>query len=66
MPPSIQSLKKRLEFRGSESKRNLDIRLAKAKKELSKSKNYDVVILNEDFDLACKEANNVISKFISN
>tara|TARA_B100000214_G_scaffold73947_1_gene49678 strand:+ start:603 stop:1166 length:564 start_codon:yes stop_codon:yes gene_type:complete len=66
MPPSIQSLRKRLEFRGSESKKNLDIRLAKAKKELSESKNFDVVILNEDFDLACKKANNVISKFISN
>lgn len=66
MPPSIDSLRKRLDFRDSESKKNLKIRLAKAKKEISKSKEFDIVILNDDFDVACREVNNVINEFINN
>ena len=66
MPPTIESLRKRLISRGSESKKNLEIRLVKAKKEISKSKKFDIIILNDDFDVACREANNVISKFINN
>ena len=49
MPPSVDVLKKRLIKRGSESKEMMKRRLSKAKEELSKSQEFDVVILNDDF-----------------
>ena len=66
MPPSIISLRDRLESRGSESEKNLEVRLAKAEKEISRNKEFDIVILNDDFEIACKEVENTISRFLKN
>ena len=64
MPPSLDILKKRLVKRGSESTEMLKKRLSKAKEELSRSQEFDVVILNDDFETACKESYNLITNFI--
>ena len=64
MPPSIKSLRDRLENRGSESEQNLEVRLAKAEKEISRNTEFDIVVLNDDFEIACKEVENAISRFI--
>ena len=64
MPPSLDVLKKRLINRGSESEEMLKIRLIKAKEELSKNQEFDVVVLNDDFDAACDKLNNLITNFI--
>ena len=64
MPPSIKSLRDRLENRGSESEQNLEVRLAKAEKEISRNTEFDIVVLNDDFETACKEVENAISRFI--
>ena len=64
MPPCIKSLRDRLESRGSESEKNLEVRLAKAQKEISRNKEFDIVILNDNFEIACKEVENAISRFI--
>ena len=66
MPPSIISLRDRLESRGSESEKNLEARLAKAEKEISRNKEFDIVILNDNFEIACKEVENAISRFLKN
>ena len=65
MPPSIKILKERLCSRGSESKESLQVRLSNAEKELSRNKEFDKVILNDDFDIACDEANQAVEKFIN-
>ena len=65
MPPSIKILKERLCSRGSESKESLQVRLSNAEKELSKNKEFDKVILNDDFDIACDAANQAVEKFIN-
>ena len=64
MPPSFEILKQRLQNRGSESTESLEKRLAKAKEEKAKSEEFDKVILNDNLDLACKEAMQLIQTYI--
>ena len=65
MPPSIKELKKRLFSRGSETQKKIETRLAKAKQEIDSSKEFDYIVLNDDFDTACKNAYQVVVDFIS-
>ena len=64
MPPSVAVLEERLQKRGSESKESLQKRVAKAKEEIAKRMEFDQVILNDDFEVACMETMEVIQKFI--
>ena len=64
IPPSLETLEERLQNRGSETADNIEKRLAKAKKEIVKSKEFDKVILNDDFDMACKETKQLIQTYI--
>ena len=64
MPPSLTVLEERLQKRGSESKESLQKRVAKAKEEIAKRMEFDQVILNDDFEVACMETMEVIQKFI--
>tara|TARA_B110000438_G_C15529492_1_gene527815 strand:+ start:143 stop:706 length:564 start_codon:yes stop_codon:yes gene_type:complete len=64
MPPSLVVLEERLQKRGSESIDSLRKRIAKAKGEIARSGEFDKVILNDNFDIACEEAMQVIRNFI--
>ena len=64
MPPSIEVLKERLKNRGSESEESLAKRLAKAEEEISQNQKFDMVILNDDLQIACTETKEVIINFI--
>ena len=64
MPPSLAVLEERLQKRGSESTQSLEKRLAKAKGEIARSGEFDKVILNDDFDMACKETKQLIQTYI--
>ena len=63
-PPSIDSLKLRLEERNTDSKKTIKIRVEKASKELESSNLYDHVILNQDFKIAINKIKSLILKFI--
>lgn len=65
MPPSMDVLRERLISRGSESEESLQIRLENAEKEISRNNEFDTVILNDDFTLACEETKAVITNFIN-
>jgi len=65
MPPSVDVLRERLSGRGSESEAKLEMRLAKAEQEISKNQEFDKVILNDDFGIACEETIEVITNFIN-
>ena len=65
MPPSVDVLRQRLSGRGSESEAKLEMRLAKAEQEISKKQEFDEVILNDDFGIACEETMEVITNFIN-
>ena len=64
MPPSLAVLEERLQKRGSESADSLQKRIAKAEGEIARSREFDKVILNDNFAIACKETMGVIQKFI--
>ena len=65
MPPSVDVLRERLSGRGTESEAKLEMRLAKAEQEISKNQEFDKVILNDDFGIACEETMQVITNFIN-
>ena len=64
MPPSLEVLQERLIARGSESTDSLQERLDKAEEEIAKNQEFDSIILNDDFDIACKKTMEVIHNFI--
>ncbi len=64
-PPSVEELKKRLESRGTETAESLADRISKASYELSFRDHFDKVIVNDDLERACKEAEAIVKEFIS-
>jgi guanylate kinase len=64
-PPSIDELKKRLESRGTESAESLQARINKASYELSFKNHFDKSIVNDFFERACKEAEDIVREFLA-
>jgi guanylate kinase len=63
-PPSVDELKRRLQSRGTESEDSLNARVNKASYELSFKHSFDHIIVNDNFERACKHAEEVITAFI--
>lgn len=63
-PPSIDALKDRLVKRGTDSPEVIRDRIAKAEYEMTFAPRFDVVIRNEDLEVAKAEALEVLSKFL--
>jgi guanylate kinase len=63
-PPSVQELKKRLESRGTETKESLQARVNKASFEISFKQSFNKIIVNDELNRACKEAEKIVSQFI--
>lgn len=62
--PSIDIMARRLLDRGTESDKSLKSRLDKAAWELTFADKFDVVILNDNLEVAKTELNNLVSTFI--
>jgi len=65
MPPSLEVLAERLISRGSDSDESVAKRLDKAEEEISKNKQFDTMILNDNFEIACEQTKEVITNFIN-
>ena len=63
-PPSVDVLKKRLQSRGTETEETLAARVNKAAYEISFKDQFDVCIVNDELQNACKQANNVVEEFL--
>lgn len=63
-PPSVAELRKRLEFRGTETPESIEARISKATYELSFKENFDHIILNDVLDKACIEAAEIVAGFL--
>ena len=63
-PPSVEELKRRLNSRGTETSESLATRINKATYELSFKDHFDKVIVNNDLDKACNEAETIVRAFI--
>ena len=64
--PSFEELKRRLQRRGSETEQSLQSRLNKSSFEMTFKKHFENIIINKDFDSACKEAEKIIGDFLKN
>ena len=65
MAPSIDHLRKRLEYRSTESTSSIDKRITKASKELKYADQFDTIIMNENMDNAFLEATTLVRKFLT-
>ena len=63
-PPSIEELKNRLRSRGTETAQSLQARINKAEFEISFKHSFNKVIINDQLDRACKEAEKVVKGFL--
>ncbi len=61
-PPSIQTLKQRLEGRGSETREQVERRMARAEMELEIGREYDYIIINDELKRAVGEVFDIINK----
>ncbi|MEY3585019.1 MAG: hypothetical protein RLZZ243_83 [Bacteroidota bacterium] len=63
-PPSIEELERRLTTRNTDSLEKIKMRLAKAKQEIEQAKDFDVIVVNDQLDLAIQTVHTAISRFI--
>jgi len=63
-PPSVEALEKRLRDRGTEDDGTLKVRVEKAVHELSFADRFDATIVNDDLEVACKEAVELVRLFL--
>jgi guanylate kinase len=63
-PPSIEELERRLRKRGTETEDAIRMRVEKAAYELSFRSHFDKVILNDQLENACREAEEAVRKFL--
>jgi guanylate kinase len=63
-PPSIEELTRRLTSRGTQTIDSLEARINKASYELSFKHSFHKVILNNNLEKACKEAEGIVREFI--
>ncbi len=64
-PPSYEELEKRLRYRSTETEDKIRQRMEKANTELSYAKDFDVILINDDLDSACKIAYDLVANFLS-
>lgn len=64
-PPNKVELEKRLRGRATETEEKIQMRLAKADRELSYAEKFDAIITNDNLDLAKQEAYQLVSKFLN-
>lgn len=64
MPPSIETLEKRLRRRNTDSEESIRARVKKAFTEIDYYQYFDIIILNDKLELSTLEAENLVGAFI--
>jgi guanylate kinase len=64
-PPSVEELRARLEGRGTENAVAITARVNKATYEISFKNHFDKIIVNDQLEKACSEAEAIVKEFIS-
>ncbi len=63
-PPNIATLRERLRARSTESEEIIEMRVAKAEKELKEAPKFDRIIVNDSLDDARREAIRLVADFL--
>jgi len=61
-PPSLDSLRERLERRGTDTREVIERRLANAKEEMDRAKEYKYRVVNDDIDEAFRQLVEIVEK----
>lgn len=64
-PPSIEALRERLTNRATDSPEKIQLRLDKAKSEMERAPEFDVIIVNDRLQNALEEAANRVKEFLN-
>lgn len=64
MPPSIKELERRLRGRGTDSEEAIARRIAKASQEIDDAKHFDVIVINDDLNIAVSKVEDAIRNFL--
>ena len=64
MPPNIEVLRERLLLRKTETPEAIDVRVSRAKFELSFADKYDIIILNDSVEKAVEETQEAVMEFL--
>jgi len=64
LPPSIEELKRRVIKRDGAPPPDLDVRMANAEKEMAKAHEFDVRIINDDFERSFAEFKKIVENWI--
>jgi len=62
--PSIEELKKRLQERSTDSPEKIQLRIAKANKEMQYAASFDLVLINSDLEQAFEKAEKLVRDFL--
>jgi len=62
--PSYEELERRLRSRSTESEEKIQMRMSKAKDELAKSGEFDVILENNELAIACQKAEELVAQFL--
>lgn len=63
--PSLGEMERRLRERKTDSEEKIRERIAKAEKELEFAANFDVILVNDDLEVAKREATELVRNFIN-
>lgn len=63
-PPSVEELERRLRFRQTETDEKIQMRLAKAEKEIAKANEFDVILKNYDLEIAKNDAYKLVYDYL--
>lgn len=63
-PPSIEELRHRLESRATDAPEVIDQRIARAEYELTFAPQFDCTVVNDQLEVTCQEAYEIISEFL--
>lgn len=63
-PPSVEALRERLTARNTDTPESIETRINKASYEISFKNHFDKIVVNDDFEKACKETEEAIINFI--
>jgi len=63
-PPSVEELERRLRFRQTEADEKIQMRLAKAEREIAESDKFDIILKNYDLEIAKNDAYALVSDYL--
>ena len=63
-PSSLEELERRLQSRNTDSMNKIAMRVAKAAQEIEQAKEFDVIVVNDQLELAIQAIHSAIARFI--